>query len=121
MTRVPDIIRAAYAELVVSDLAVSRQFYVDVLGLVVTHEDDNAIYLRAFEEYLHHSLVLRKGQLYATAAIVGGIVYLVLEGPFDRTVAALAAMATIAVLRIAAIVWDLTLPVFSLSRHERRD
>lgn len=57
----PDIIRAAYAELVVSDLAASRWFYVDLLGLVVTAEDDDAIYLRAFEEYLHHSLVLRRG------------------------------------------------------------
>jgi hypothetical protein len=28
-------------------------------------------------------------------------------------------MAFIAALRIAAIVWDLTLPVFSLSRHDR--
>src|SRR5690554_4572371 len=69
MTQVPDIIRAAYAELIVSDLAASRQFYVDVLGLVVTHEDDNAIYLRAFEEYLHHSLVLRKGPVPALAAL----------------------------------------------------
>src|SRR5690554_5354221 len=69
MTQVPDIIRAAYAELIVSDLAASRQFYVDVLGLVVTHEDDEAIYLRAFEEYLHHSLILRKGAVPALAAL----------------------------------------------------
>ena len=51
----PDIIRSAYAELIVTDLAASRAFYVDVLGLVVTDEDENALYLRAFEEYLHHS------------------------------------------------------------------
>ncbi|WIX91099.1 3,4-dihydroxyphenylacetate 2,3-dioxygenase [Amycolatopsis sp. DG1A-15b] len=57
----PDVLRCAYAELVVTDLAASRAFYVDVLGLVVTHEDAGALYLRAFEEYLHHSLVLRKG------------------------------------------------------------
>jgi len=65
----PDIIRAAYAELIVTDLAVSRAFYVGVLGLVVTHEDDEAIYLRAFEEYLHHSLVLRLGPVPALAAL----------------------------------------------------
>ena len=29
--------------------------------MLVTHEDNDAIYLRGFEEYLHHSLVLRKG------------------------------------------------------------
>jgi catechol 2,3-dioxygenase len=60
-TTPPDVLRCAYAELVVTDLAASRAFYVDVLGLVVTHEDSSALYLRAFEEYLHHSLVLRKG------------------------------------------------------------
>lgn len=64
-----DIIRAAYAELIVSDLAASRAFYVDILGLVVTHENDDAIYLRAFEEYLHHSLVLRRGTTPALATL----------------------------------------------------
>ena len=32
----PDILRCAYMELVVTDLAASRDFYVDVLGLTVT-------------------------------------------------------------------------------------
>ena len=57
----PDVIRSGYAELVVTDLDASRWFYVDVLGLVVTAEEPDALYLRAFEEYLHHSLVLRRG------------------------------------------------------------
>ncbi|WP_439680372.1 3,4-dihydroxyphenylacetate 2,3-dioxygenase [Embleya sp. MST-111070] len=65
----PDIVRAAYAELVVTDPAASREFYVDLLGLVVTHEDEDAVYLRAFEEYLHHSLVLRRGASPALAAL----------------------------------------------------
>ncbi|WP_033288829.1 3,4-dihydroxyphenylacetate 2,3-dioxygenase [Amycolatopsis jejuensis] len=65
----PDVIRCAYAELVVRDLRASREFYVDVLGLVVTYEDDEAIYLRAFEEYLHHSLILRKGPEPALAVL----------------------------------------------------
>ena len=30
----PDILRCAYMDLVVTDLAASREFYVDVLGLV---------------------------------------------------------------------------------------
>lgn len=68
-TPAPDIIRAAYAELVVTDLATARRFYVDVLGLVVTYEDDQAIYLRAYEEYLYHSLVLRKGASAALARL----------------------------------------------------
>lgn len=65
----PDIIRCAYAELIVSDLAESRAFYVGVLGLVVTWEDDDAIYLRAFEEYLHHSLIIRRGSVPALAVL----------------------------------------------------
>jgi uncharacterized membrane protein YeiH len=64
-------------------------------------------------------LVLRKGQLYATAAIIGAIVYLLLQGPIDRTAAALVAMATNDVQRIEENLRDQTLPVFSLARHER--
>ena len=65
----PDVLRAASAELVVTDLARARHFYVDVLGLLVTEEDDEAVYLRAFEEYLHHSLVLRRGPVAAVARL----------------------------------------------------
>ncbi|QGN31705.1 3,4-dihydroxyphenylacetate 2,3-dioxygenase [Microlunatus sp. Gsoil 973] len=64
----PDIVRSAYLDLVVTDLARSREFYVDVLGLVVTEEDGDAIYLRTLEEFIHHNLVLRKGPVAAAAA-----------------------------------------------------
>ena len=63
----PDILRCAYMELVVTDLAASRHFYVDVLGLYVTEEDDETIYLRSTEEFIHHNLVLRKGPVAAVA------------------------------------------------------
>ena len=62
----PDIIRAATIELIVTDLDLSRAFYRDALGLLITCEDENAIYFRGCEEYLHHSLVIRKGK---TAAL----------------------------------------------------
>ncbi|SEB96336.1 3,4-dihydroxyphenylacetate 2,3-dioxygenase [Paramicrobacterium humi] len=64
----PDVLRCAYMELVVTDLEVSRNFYVDVLGLVVTEEDENAVYLRSLEEFIHHNLVLRKGDTAAVSA-----------------------------------------------------
>lgn len=64
----PDILRCAYMELVVTDLAASREFYVDVLGLHVTEEDDGAVYLRSTEEFIHHNLVLRSGPVAAVAA-----------------------------------------------------
>ncbi|MEO6532616.1 MAG: 3,4-dihydroxyphenylacetate 2,3-dioxygenase [Pseudolysinimonas sp.] len=65
----PDIVRCAYAELVVTDLAASREFYVDILGLTVTYEDESTIYLRTLEEFIHHNLVLRAGPVAAAAAL----------------------------------------------------
>ena len=64
----PDILRCAYMELVVTDLARSREFYVDVLGLTVTEEDESTVYLRSLEEFIHHNLVLRQGPIAAVAA-----------------------------------------------------
>lgn len=63
-------------------------------------------------------LILRRSHLYATAAIAGAIVYLLLQTVIDRSIAALAAMCFIAALRIAAIVWNLSLPVFTLSKKD---
>ena len=42
----PDVLRCAYMELIVTDLKKSRDFYVDVLDLQVTEEDENAVYLQ---------------------------------------------------------------------------
>lgn len=55
-----NIIRLSHVEFLVTDLAVSRAFYVDTLGLQVTHEDDENIYLRAMEERGHHCIKLTK-------------------------------------------------------------
>ena len=60
-TDVPNIVRAATAELVVTDLAASRRFWVDRLGFHVSAEEPDALYLRGYEEFVHHSLVLRLG------------------------------------------------------------
>jgi|TARA_B110000908_G_C10206075_1_gene427775 catechol 2,3-dioxygenase len=56
-----NIIRLSHIELFVRDLAWSRAYYVDTLGLQVTYEDADAIYLRAMEERGHHCVILRKG------------------------------------------------------------
>lgn len=53
------ITRASHVVLSVTDLAKSRDFYRDVVGLVVTAETDDTVYLRGIEEAAHHSLVLR--------------------------------------------------------------
>ena len=60
-------------------------------------------------------LILRRGNLYASAAIAGASAYLLLERVgLPRQAAALAGMVTVAALRFAAIVWGLRLPVFKL-------
>jgi catechol 2,3-dioxygenase len=64
-----DIVRAACAELQVVDLAASERFYVDLLGMVVSARADDALYLRGWEERLHHSLVLRRAPLAAAARL----------------------------------------------------
>ena len=65
----PDIVRAAYAELVVTDLARARWFWVDLLGFVVTRADADALYLRGYDELTHHNLILRQGPQAAAARL----------------------------------------------------
>src|SRR5437016_4177392 len=55
-----DIVRAAYGELLVKDLDASERFYADLLGLIVSDRAEDRVYLRGWEERLHHSLVLRR-------------------------------------------------------------
>ncbi|MDF8359257.1 VOC family protein, partial [Ensifer adhaerens] len=55
-----NIVRLSHVELAVTDLAKSRAFYVDVLGLQVTDETADTIYLRAMEERGHHCIILKK-------------------------------------------------------------
>lgn len=55
-----NIIRLSHVEFGVTDMAASRKFYTEILGLQVTDEDADTIYLRAMEERGHHCLVLKK-------------------------------------------------------------
>ena len=64
-------------------------------------------------------LILRRGQLYASAAIAGAVFYLVLERlGLPRDPASLIGMAAIAAIRFAAIVWRLELPVLTLEEED---
>ena len=55
-----EITRASHATFTVRDLARSREFYTEVIGLVVSDEDRDTLYLRGVEERVHHSLVLKR-------------------------------------------------------------
>jgi uncharacterized membrane protein YeiH len=60
-------------------------------------------------------LILRKGNLYASAAIAGTSTYFLLEAAgIGRGPASLTGMTVCAALRFAAIWWGLQLPVFEL-------
>jgi uncharacterized membrane protein YeiH len=60
--------------------------------------------------------VLRRGNLYASTVIVGIAAYLVLESlGVSRQTASLSGMALIAAVRLAAIRWELELPVFEVN------
>ncbi|HEY2201268.1 MAG TPA: VOC family protein, partial [Solirubrobacteraceae bacterium] len=55
-----DIMRAAFVELRVTDLAASEHFYAGLLGMIVSARTDDAVFLRGWEERQHHSLILRQ-------------------------------------------------------------
>ena len=63
--------RASHVVLSVADVAASRDFYTGVVGLVVSDEDANTVYLRGMEEACHHSLVLKKTDGAPAAECVG--------------------------------------------------
>jgi uncharacterized membrane protein YeiH len=73
-------------------------------------------------------LVLQRGSLYATAAIAGTSLYMILARVgFERRTAAMIGMAVVAVVRLSAIWWELQLPAFEIqtaelpaARRERR-
>lgn len=61
-------------------------------------------------------VLLRRGRIYATASIVGISVYLCLQWiGLMQPWAAIIGMVIVAGLRLAAIIWGLMLPIFSLS------
>ena len=57
-----NVTRASHVVHRVADLAASRAFYVELLGLVVSDEDRETLWLRGLEEGCHHSLVLKRGE-----------------------------------------------------------
>ena len=55
-----NITRASHLVFSAQDLPASRAFYTEVIGLIVSDEDANTLWLRGVEERGHHSLTLKK-------------------------------------------------------------
>lgn len=64
-------VRLSHAVLNVANLAASKAFYVDILGLQVTDENATHVYLRAMEERGHHCLVLQHSAAPGTVEVMG--------------------------------------------------
>lgn len=63
--------------------------------------------------------ILRRTKIYATPAILGAVLYVLLkQAGLNSLAAALPSIAMIATLRLAAIVWGITLPEFVLSEED---
>ena len=65
-----NIVRLSHVEYRVTDLDRSRAFYVDTLGLQITHEEPGLLMLRAMEERGHHCIILREAKA-ADVAVLG--------------------------------------------------
>ena len=81
----PNVVRIGHAVLYVTDLAASRHFYVDRLGLNVLHESGSALYLRGVEE--------REWSLKLELAEEAGIKHIAFKSASEADVDALAALA----------------------------
>lgn len=66
-----NITRSSHVVLTVRDLATSRLFYEEVIGLILTQEEDGVLYFRGIEEACHHSLVLRQADGQPACARIG--------------------------------------------------
>lgn len=64
-----NIVRCSHVVLGVADLARSRDFYANTIGLCVEDAGSDAVYLRAVEERQHHSVVLQKAHAGECGAI----------------------------------------------------
>lgn len=55
------VMRMGFVHVRVTDLDEARKHYIDTLGLYPTHEADGRLYLKGWDEWDHHSVVLEEG------------------------------------------------------------
>jgi len=55
------VIRLGYVHLRVTDLEEARNHYSNTLGMEIVHEEPGKLWLKCWDEWDHHSLVLEEG------------------------------------------------------------
>lgn len=55
------VMRLGYIHMRVTSLAEAKDFYTNTLGMFLVHEEEKRIYLKGWDEWDHHSLVLEEG------------------------------------------------------------
>jgi catechol 2,3-dioxygenase len=83
------IAHIGHAELRVTDLEASRAFFTDAVGLFVSQENDEQVFLRAWQDWDHHTLVLTR----ASESALGHVAWRVQDAAdlsaYERTLTSL--------------------------------
>jgi catechol 2,3-dioxygenase len=66
---VSGILRLSHAEVRVPDLELAVAYYVEVVGLVKVERQRDRVYLKAWDEHQHHSLVLARASTYGLNSV----------------------------------------------------
>ena len=66
-----NIVRLSHVCLNVADLEASKRFYCDILGMQLSSETADHVYLRAMEERGHHCVILQKSDVPGTVEVMG--------------------------------------------------
>ncbi|MBF4767776.1 catechol 2,3-dioxygenase [Nocardioides agariphilus] len=63
------ILRLSHVEVRCPDLELSTAYYTEVMGLIETAVEDEAVYLKGWDEQQHHSLILRYAPTYGVERV----------------------------------------------------
>jgi catechol 2,3-dioxygenase len=63
------VLRLCYAEIKVPDLELATAYYTEVVGLIETAREPERVFLKAWDEQEHHSIILRYAPIYGLEAM----------------------------------------------------
>ncbi len=63
------VLRLSHAEIRVPDLELAHAYYAEVVGLIETARTDDRVYLKAWDEHQHHSIILLAAPTYGLESL----------------------------------------------------